>query len=207
MLARRLRAMTAALLVVLTACGGGSGGEDALDGAVASPALYVGDQQLPEGEDGAPFTFRAPEGGLLAVYFGYTQCPDLCPTTMADIKAALDQLPSGADRVSVAMVTVDPERDNAKLLAAYLGHFFGDAIHPLRTTRSEDLKAVEEAFLATSSVKKTKDGTVVEHTATTSIVDETGTVVVQWPFGTSPASMAHDLAILLDREPAPAGKT
>lgn len=210
MIARRLRGTTAALLallLVLAACGGGSGSEQQLDGAVASPPLFVGDRQLPEGESGEPFTFRAPEGGLLAVYFGYTQCPDLCPTTMADIKAALERLPEGADRVSVAMVTVDPERDNAKLLTAYLGHFFGDAIHPLRTTRSEDLKAVEEAFLATSSVQKTKEGVVVEHTATTSIVDETGTVVVQWPFGTSAESMAHDFAILLDREPPTAKET
>lgn len=199
MIARRLRAATAALLVVAAACGGGSGTGQRLEGAVADPPLFVGDQQLPEGEDGLPFTFQAPSGELLAVYFGYTQCPDLCPTTMADIKAALEQLPEGADRVSVAMVTVDPERDNAKILTAYLGHFFGDASHPLRTESSEQLKAVEQAFLATSNVTKTREGVVVEPTATTSIVDDTGTVVVQWPFGTTPESMAHDFEILLDR--------
>ncbi|MGE0727689.1 MAG: SCO family protein [Acidimicrobiia bacterium] len=205
MIRRRLRAAaSAALLMTVAACGGGSNAATRLEGAVAEPPLFVGDQQLPEGENGEPFTFRAPEGELLAVYFGYTQCPDLCPTTMADIKAALALLPDGADRVSVAMVTVDPERDNAKILTAYLGHFFGEASHPLRTTDSEQLKSVEKAFLATSNVQKTRDEVIVEHTATTSIVDDSGTVVVQWPFGTTAESMAHDFEILLDREPASA---
>ncbi len=201
MIGRRRRLAAAGLLLVAMSCGG-SNKQDALDGAVFDPPLHVGDQQLPEGASGQPFTFQAPEGELLAVYFGYTQCPDLCPTTMADIRAALDQLPRGADRVSVAMVTVDPDRDTPAVLTAYLEHFFPGAAHPLRTTDSKALQAVEQAFLATSNVTRTNDGVVVEHTATTSIVDDAGEVVVQWPFGTSPESMAHDFAIMLDRPTA-----
>lgn len=200
MIGRRLRFVLVALAASAAACGG-SEERQPLDGAVADPPLIVGDQQLPEGENGQPFTFQASPGGLLAVYFGYTQCPDLCPTTMADIKVALGELGEDAERVSVAMVTVDPDRDNAKLLTAYLSGFFGEEhVHALRTTDSEQLKAVETAFLATSSVKRTNKGVEVEHTATTSIVNDEGVVVVQWPFGTSPESMAHDLDIILADE-------
>jgi len=145
--------------------------------------------------------FRAPPGGLLAVYFGYTQCPDLCPTTMADLKVALAELTaSEAARVTVALVTVDPERDTPELLTAYITGFFGDrAGRAVRTTDAAELADVEEAFLASSSVTRDQGEVTVAHSATTSIVDERGTVLVQWTFGTSARSMAHDLRILLDR--------
>jgi len=199
---RALWAVVASLagLSALGACGG-SGKVQPLDGAVAEPPLVVADQQLPEALSDEPFTFRAAPGELLAVYFGYTQCPDLCPTTMADIKVALGEIGSpGAERVTVVMVTVDPERDSPKLLDAYLSGFFGtEHSVAVRTTDLEQLKTVEGAFLATSNVTKNNAGVQVEHTATTSIVDDQGVVVVQWPFGTSPESMAHDLKILLAR--------
>jgi len=204
---RTVRRLLAALVVIvslLTACGGST--EPArLDGAVAEPPLFVGDRQLPEASSGAPFVFRAPPGGLLAVYFGYTQCPDLCPTTMADLKVALAELTAAeAARVTVALVTVDPERDTPELLTAYVTGFFGDrAGRAVRTTDTGELTQVEQAFLASSSITRDRDEVTVAHSATTSIVDERGTVVVQWPFGTSAKSMAHDLRILLDRADAP----
>ncbi len=193
------RALAAALLF-LGACGS-STDEQALDGAVATPPLVVADQQLPQAGTGEPFAFRAEPGQLLAVYFGYTQCPDLCPTTMADLKVALGELTAAdAARVTVVLVTVDPDRDTPEILDAYLGSFF-DADHrvALRTTDTDALARTEDAFLADSTVIRTGNGVEVEHTATTSVVDDQGTVVVQWPFGTSATSMAHDLRILLTR--------
>jgi protein SCO1 len=68
---------------------------------------------------------RADDGEVLLVYFGYTSCPDICPTTMADIRLALEACHRDlAERVSVAMVTVDPERDTTEVLTGYLGYFF-----------------------------------------------------------------------------------
>ena len=141
-LARRL---TTALIVLgaalLAACAGGAA-PARLDGAVAEPPLSVGDQQLPDATTGAPIVFRADPGGLLAVYFGYTQCPDLCPTTMADLKVALGELdPADADRVVVALVTVDPERDTPALLSAYVAGFFGEGRG--RAVRTTDPAALE----------------------------------------------------------------
>ncbi len=195
----------AVALLFLGACGPSNDGQT-LDGAVATPPLVVADQQLPQAGTGRPFTFRAEPGHLLAAYFGYTQCPDLCPTTMADLKVALGELtPADAARVSVVLVTVDPERDTPEILDAYLGSFF-DADHrvALRTTDPAALARTEEAFLADSAITDTANGVEVEHTATTSVVDDQGRVLVQWPFGTSAASMAHDLRILLARGEAAA---
>ncbi|MFM7536392.1 MAG: SCO family protein [Acidimicrobiales bacterium] len=196
---RRLVTLVSGIVVVLAACGGAE--DTALRGATLEPAPVVSTLQAPEGGDGTPFRFVADQGGLLAVYFGYTQCPDLCPTTMADLKSALRRLGTKASRVDVAMVTVDPARDTAAVLRTYLSHFFpAEQVHALRFEDPTAQKAVETGFLATSKVTTTAGGAVeVSHTAMTSIVDDQGRIVVQWPFGTSAETMAHDLNVLLGR--------
>jgi protein SCO1/2 len=195
--ARFTAACVLAFAVVVAGCSDDPG---RLQGATLEPTPVVAPLQAPEGAAGTPFRFTADPGGLLAVYFGYTQCPDLCPTTMADLKAAFGKIGSRAERIDVAMVTVDPARDTPAIVADYLAHFFpAGRTHPLRITDPTALKTVEEGFLASSSVTTKPDGTVeVSHTAMTSIVDDQGRIVVQWPFGTSPDTMAHDLRLLLE---------
>ena len=78
-----------------SACGGD---ERELVGLTRDPEPQVDGVALPDvSRGGAPFDFRAPDGGLLVVYFGYTNCPDVCPTTMADLRVALDDLGDDAD--------------------------------------------------------------------------------------------------------------
>src|SRR3990172_7649696 len=97
-----------ALALVLTACGSDTPYVPA--GLVRTPAPEVGDLSLPDSTaGGADFAFRAQPGGLLLLYFGYTSCPDICPTTLADLRTALRQVGEEfAARVDVAMATVDP---------------------------------------------------------------------------------------------------
>ncbi len=100
--------------------------ENELRGVVRTPPLYVGDVELPDESPtgrGEPFAMRADDGGLLLVYFGYTACPDICPTTLADIGAALRGMDGRHDLVEVAMVTFDPERDTGEVINSYLDHF------------------------------------------------------------------------------------
>lgn len=188
-------------LLALGACG--SEGAEGLRGAVRTPALEVGAVTLPEASaDGAPMTMRASEGELLLVYFGYTNCPDVCPTTMSDIRVALDDLPDElADRVSVAMVTVDPERDSAEVLTGYLDHFF-DHSHALRTDDPDELGTAAEAFGVQWEVEAHDPGEsyAVGHTALTYVVDDTGVVAVEWPFGFESESMTADMKTLLEEE-------
>ncbi|MEZ5234717.1 MAG: SCO family protein [Acidimicrobiales bacterium] len=148
-----------------------------------------------------PFRTRAAPGGLLLVYFGYTFCPDVCPTTLTDLAAALDQLGDDASKVTLAMVTIDPDRDDLDTLAAYLGHF-SDRFVAVRPHDPAELRAAESAYLASSSVVRSTSGDVeVSHSATVYLVDELGEVRVEWPFGTTPDTVAHDLrAVLQDIE-------
>ena len=148
-------------------------------------------------DHGPDFTMRAKTGRLLVVYFGYTNCPDLCPTTLAALRGARTVIGDDGDRFDVAMVTVDPARDTGDVLNGYLSSF-GDLFHALRPESEDELTAAEAPFLASSSVVTATDGTVeVGHSATAYVVDENGTVLVEWPFGIGKDGMAHDLAILL----------
>lgn len=144
-----------------------------------------------------PFAFRPAVGEVLVVYFGYTNCPDLCPTTLYAIRTARRELGELADRVDLAMVTVDPARDTADVLPAYLASFT-DRYHALIPASDAELRSAEAAFRASSSVATLADGTVeVSHTTVAYVVDDSGRVVVEWPFGIDAESMANDLRLIL----------
>ncbi len=181
-----------AALVVVSGCDGGR----ELAGYTRDPAPKVDAIALPDvGHDGAPFALRASPGELLVVYFGYTNCPDICPTTMADLGRALEQLGDDAGRVDVAMVTVDPERDT-DVLADYVQGFVPDA-HALATDDAAALRAVAEPFGVSYDVQVQDGRTEVGHSSQLFAVDETGTLLVTWSFGTSADDLAADLRTLL----------
>jgi len=143
------------------------------------------------------FRFMAREGNLLVVYFGYTNCPDLCPTTLAELRSARKRLGDDGARVDLAMVTVDPERDSPEVMNGFLASFT-DQFHALRPSTSDELGDAEDAFLASSSISRSPSGEIeVSHTANAYVVDDTGRVVVEWPFGHGVDSMENDLRILL----------
>lgn len=184
--------VVAALL--LAACGTDKS-QAPLAGMVLTPSLDVSALSLPEGS--ADFQLRAPSGGLLLVFFGYTNCPDVCPTTMSDIKQAFGRLGSTSSKVSVAMISVDPNRDTSAVLTSFV-HNFVPTGHALRADDPAVLKAVAAAFGASYSVTTAADGTVeVSHSGNVYIVDAAGHVVVEWPFGVGAVTMANDLRILL----------
>ena len=204
------RAATAALLLTLLA--GACSSETSLHGVVRTTPLEVGGLSLPDVTDpqqraGGVVTdgqleFRAgAPDRLLLVYFGFLNCPDVCPTTLLDVRSALTRLDATLrTRVDLAFVTVDPDRDGPDELAAYLRHF-APRHHAVRAD-TEALAPVLAAFLASASVETDADGRVdVAHTAVLYAVDATGRVVVEWPFGTSASALADDLEVLLTRVP------
>ena len=109
-----------------------------LSGIVQEPNPVVDGDTLPDVSHGStPFGFRATPNGLLLVYFGYTQCPDVCPTTMADVRVALGGLPAAQRRnVQMAMITIDPRRDTPAVLTRYVHAFFPRGL-ALRTADPE----------------------------------------------------------------------
>ncbi|MEZ5322182.1 MAG: SCO family protein [Microthrixaceae bacterium] len=196
--------------VVAAACSGpsddgasGAGSPSTLGAVVRDDPLRVGQVTLPEvtgGKTPTPFAMTARSGGLLVTFFGYTNCPDVCPTTLAGLRTAYRGLGDAAARIHTAMVTVDPDRDTPEVMTRYLASFFPARYHALRTLDDEALRAAEGPFLATSSVSRGLDGTVeVTHTGTTYVIDSSGTVLAEWPFGTDAATMRNDLLLLLRR--------
>lgn len=187
---------------VLAGCGGDT---PRLAGAVRTPPLTVNGLAVPQTDLSRERTHGElvpPPGELLLVNFGYTFCPDVCPTTMNDISIALSDLPDDqADRVTVAMITVDPERDTEAVLTDYLAHFFDEAI-AVSTDDADLLAEVGATFAAQWEIAEHEPGDQyydVAHTAVTYVVDDTGTVVVEWPFGFTVESMTSDLSTLLKK--------
>lgn len=216
-MSNRSRAVAAAfaailLATVLSACGDDepSSSPDTteessgLSGYTRSPAPSVAEVQLPLVNGAGQLPAAAAPGGLRVVYFGYTSCPDVCPTTMSDLKRALAQLPEqDAARVEVVMVTIDPDRDVDEKLGAYVGTFIEDG-QASRITDPATLQSTADAFGASYAVTAAADGEVeVSHSADLYVVDDQGEIVLQWPFGTSYEDIADDLSVLLADTPSP----
>jgi len=199
---RRVRIVAAATLTIgllIAACGSDEPAAKALSGYVLDPAPQVGDVSLPDASnDGADFRFAATDGHFLLVYFGYLSCPDICPTTLAEVRKAIGLLGDDGEKIELAMVTVDPERDTGEMVTKYVQSFV-PAAHGLRTDDADALEAAATAFGASYSVVTNDDGSIdVGHSAVTYVVDPTGAVVLSWPYGIKAQPMADDLSILFD---------
>ena len=159
----------------------------------------VGDVSLPDVSNGGePFAMEAPAGGALVVYFGFTACPDVCPTTMTDLRTALGDLGESADQVEVAMATIDPDRDSDAVITDYV-QFFIPTAHALRTDDADALKQAADAFGVSYSVTTLEDGGVeVGHSPFLYAVDDAGAIRAVWAFGAEPDLIASDLAEIVD---------
>jgi len=213
MTAHRPRALTLALLTVavaVAACGGGSTStartaRTTLNGAQRDPLPQVAAFTLPDASNGnAEFRMRARPGGLLLVYFGYTNCPDVCPGTLAGLKLARHRLPAAdAAEVQVAMVTVDPTRDTGPVLSDYLRRFFTDA-HALVTEDQNRLSTLAEAFGVQYDVQTDAKGNEqVGHSSLSFAVDDRGRIVDSWPYGFAVSKIAADIELLLRTDANP----
>lgn len=192
-----IAALALGVMVFVAACGDSV---VAPAGIVRDPAPDVSAIVLPDGSaGGAPFATSADPGELLLVYFGFTACPDVCPTTLADVRSALRLMnDEDAARVDLAMVTVDPGRDDAERLTAYVQSFFPGA-HALRTDDPAQLQAAADAYGASYSVTTDTEGNVeVEHSAFLYAVDSEGRLRLSWPFGTKRDDIRNDLKYLFD---------
>ncbi len=188
-----------AVLAVISACGDDDAASGTLAGYVREPTPVVSQLSLPDVTNGGePLTFQAPEGQLLLVYFGYTSCPDVCPTTLSDVRTALAELDEeDAATIDLAMATVDPERDVDEVIGGYVQSFVPDA-HGLRTTDDAELRAAADAFGVEYRVDTNDEGEVeVVHSGSLYVVDDQGQLVLTWPFGTPVDDLVNDLRLLM----------
>ena len=147
------------------------------------------------GHDGKPRTLADFRGKAVVVFFGFTHCPDICPTTLADAAGAVKALGRDAERVQVLMVTVDPERDTPEVLAKYVPAFdarflgmYGDAAATQRVAK--EFKIFFEKRKAGSSYS-------VDHSGQSYVLDPQGRIRLFVRHDRIAQDLAEDLRTLL----------
>ncbi len=148
-------------------------------------------------QNGERIEVNAPlKGKISAVFFGYTQCPDICPTTLGKMKIVMEKLGADADKVRVVFITVDPERDTPEVLKAYMAafnpSFIGAQAEPIERTRE-----MAKQFQVVYEKEGSGPNYIVNHTANLYLLDENGKTIVSAPYEAKPESIAHDIKQLL----------
>ncbi len=135
-------------------------------------------------------------GSLVVVYFGYTHCPDVCPTTLSTLNKALSRMGDKADDVEVVMVTVDPQRDTVALLAEYMAYFNESFIG--LTGSVEDIATVATTYGVYFAANEGdgESGYTVDHTAHLMVIDRAGHLRLVLPPHLGPEEIAADLEYL-----------
>jgi protein SCO1/2 len=146
---------------------------------------------------GKPRTLADFRGKVVVMFFGYTQCPDVCPTTLAQLAEVMRRLGPDASRVQVLFVTVDPERDTRPLLAEYVPAFnptflglYGDAEATARTAK-------EFRIFYQKQPGATADTYTMDHSAGTFVFDPQGRLRLYMSYGQPPEVFEHDIRELL----------
>jgi protein SCO1/2 len=152
---------------------------------------------------GKPRTLADFRGKVVVLFFGYTQCPDVCPTTLATLAEAMRQLGPDAAKVQVLFATVDPERDTRELLAAYVTAFNPSFLGLSGDADATAHTAKEFKILYEKRPGKTPESYTVDHSAGTFIFDSQGRLRLYVGYGQGAEVFAHDIRELL-RLPPPA---
>lgn len=159
-------------------------------------ASYASRLELPD-TDGKIRALGEFRGKVVIVFFGYTQCPDICPGTLSEIAALRKSLGSDGERVQPVFVTVDPQRDTPEILRAY-AQAFGDDVLALVGNEAQIRAAAQEfkVFYA-KAPGKTAQSYTIDHTAGSYVFDPHGQVRLFWRHGLSLDAMRADIIRLL----------
>lgn len=178
--------------LLLAACGSPS-----YRGSVLDEPVTVSDFTLTD-QDGRPFRLSDQRGKVVLLFFGYTSCPDVCPTTLGTWRKVHQALGQDAGQVRFVFVTVDPERDTVERLGLHVNAFNPDFVG--LTGTPEELEAVYDLFGVVHE-KDTSSGSalgyLVNHTATTFVIDPDGTWRLRETYGTESEDYVHDIQQLL----------
>jgi protein SCO1 len=190
-----LRRVLPALMFLLLAACGGPAGREAFQLTDITGAEFGRGFQLTD-HTGKPRTLEDFKGKVVVIFFGYTFCPDVCPTTMGELSLVMKELGKDASRVQVLFVTVDPERDTPELLSKYVPAFdpsflglYGDAEATARTAKEYKI------FYQKQPMKD--GGYTVDHSAGTYIYDTAGRLRLFAAYGQGGEKTLHDIRVLL----------
>lgn len=192
----RWRSLALAALLLWPA---GAPAAPVLRGGVLEPSGPAPDFTLRDA-GGRTFQLSRQRGRVVVIAFGYTFCPDVCPTTLAEFAQVKARLGAAEKLVRFVFITIDPERDTAERLRAYTAAF--DRSFLGLTGTPAELEAVRRAWGVVARrqvVAGTAAAYLVDHSASIYVVDREGRLRVVFPFGTPVEDMTHDIKLLTEK--------
>lgn len=166
-------------------------------GSVIDPPLPAADFDLPSTR-GGHFQLSEEEGDVVLLFFGFTHCPDVCPTTLNDYQQIKARLGEEAAEVEFVFLTVDPERDTLAKLEEYLDYFDPEFVG--LSAPAEALEPVWEAYGVYHQKREvgSAGGYLIDHTARIYVINTAGELQLTFPQGMAPEAMAEDIDHLLE---------
>jgi len=184
------------LTLTLAACPGPASAPLDVKGTDLGASPGVGGDFILLDASGRPRTLSSFRGKVVALFFGYTHCPDVCPTTMLEYAATMKALGNSADKVQVVFVSVDPQRDTPAVLASYVPHF--DPRFVGLTGSAEAVGRVLRQYkIVAQRVPAAGGGYSMDHSAGSYLLDRAGKVRVYEPYASEATVLAHDIRQLL----------
>jgi protein SCO1 len=197
--ARRTLVLAAALTLALTGCdklGLAGTAAPAYRGVDITGAEYARVLSLPDAT-GKPRTLADFKGKVTVVFFGYTQCPDVCPTTMTELVQVKKALGADGERVQAVFVSIDPERDTPEILKSYMASFDPSFV-ALRGTPEQTQAAAKEFKVFYAKVPgKTAGSYTMDHTAGAYVLDTNGNPRLCERYGAGAEALTADIKALL----------
>jgi protein SCO1/2 len=160
--------------------------------------LYDDPQPAPDFElpsaDGGTFRLSDQEGKVVVLYFGYTSCPDVCPTTLLDLSHTMEDLGADAEDVEVVFVTIDPEVDTPERIRGYL-NYFDESFIGLYGTEDElaDVRDMYDVSVYRSDEGEAIPGYGITHTTSMFVIDREGLLKMRMHHDTDVEYLARDL--------------
>jgi protein SCO1/2 len=147
--------------------------------------------------NGETFRLSDQKGKIVLLFFGYTACPDVCPTTLAELKQVMDKLGDKTRLIQVVFVSVDPERDTPDKIQEYVEHFNRQFVG--LSGSSTDLQVIWDNYGVFREVVESESafGYIINHTARTYLIDMDGNLRLSYGFQTPVEDIVSDLEILL----------
>lgn len=190
---RRILAM-GLLFAALAACTQKPAAFNAID--ITGIQGYGSDIRLTD-HAGKPRSLSDFRGKVIAVFFGFTHCPDVCPTTLADLRTVMSNLGPEADRLQVLFVSVDPKRDTPEVLSKYVPSFHPSFLGLTGTPESVSKVASDFKIFVRVQPGKTPETYTVDHSAGMLVFDPQGRLRLFVNHGMAPEPMSQDFKRLL----------
>lgn len=193
--------LIALIVLVATACNSGAADPSQFKGTMMPAEIPAPDFTFTD-VDGQEVRLSDFQDKIVLLYFGYSFCPDVCPSSLTDLKLVQNKLDEAGEKIQVIMITVDPDRDTPETITEYVGFFHPTFIGLSGTKEEVDAAAEGYGVFYEKHEGTAATGYLVDHTARIFVIEPDGTYRLSFGFGTPVDDIVSDLQILLkDMQP------